>query len=36
MISLPMFTFDVEQARQSVKKLLNYDIEKIICYDGGV
>jgi glyoxylase-like metal-dependent hydrolase (beta-lactamase superfamily II) len=35
-ISLPMFTFDMEQARQSVKKLLDYDIEKIICYHGGV
>jgi glyoxylase-like metal-dependent hydrolase (beta-lactamase superfamily II) len=36
MISLPMFTFDMEQARRSVKKLLDYDIEKIICYHGGV
>ena len=35
-ISLPMFTFDMEQARQSVKKLLDYDIERIICYHGGV
>ena len=35
-ISIPMFTFDMEQARQSVKKLLDYDIEKIICYHGGV
>jgi glyoxylase-like metal-dependent hydrolase (beta-lactamase superfamily II) len=35
-ISLPMFTFDMELARQSVKKLLDYDIDKIICYHGGV
>jgi glyoxylase-like metal-dependent hydrolase (beta-lactamase superfamily II) len=35
-ISLPMFTFDMEQARQSVKKLLDYDINKIICYHGGI
>ena len=35
-ISLPMFTYDMEQARQSVKKLLDYDIDKIICYHGGV
>jgi glyoxylase-like metal-dependent hydrolase (beta-lactamase superfamily II) len=35
-ISLPMFTFDNEQAKKSVKKLLDYDIEKIICYHGGV
>ena len=31
-----MFTLDTEQARQSVKKFLDYDIEKIICYHGDV
>jgi hypothetical protein len=31
-----MFTLDTEQARQSAKKFLDYDIEKIICYHGGV
>ena len=36
LLSLPMFTFDTEQARQSVKKLLDFDIDKIICYHGGV
>jgi glyoxylase-like metal-dependent hydrolase (beta-lactamase superfamily II) len=35
-ISLPMFTFDMEQARHSVKKFLDYDIDKIVCYHGGV
>ena len=35
-ISHPMFTFDTEQARQSAKKLLDFDIDKIICYHGGV
>ena len=35
-ISPPMFTFDMEQARQSLKKLLEYDINKILCYHGGV
>jgi glyoxylase-like metal-dependent hydrolase (beta-lactamase superfamily II) len=35
-ISIPMFTYDMEQARQSVKKLLNYDIQKVVCYHGGV
>jgi glyoxylase-like metal-dependent hydrolase (beta-lactamase superfamily II) len=35
-ISLPMFTFDMEQARKSIKKLLDYDIDRIICYHGGV
>jgi glyoxylase-like metal-dependent hydrolase (beta-lactamase superfamily II) len=36
LISLPMFTLDTEQARRSAKKLLDYDIEKIIRYHGGV
>ena len=35
-ISRPMATLDMEQARQSVKKLLNFDIDKIICYHGGI
>lgn len=35
-ISPPMATFDMEQAKKSVKKLLDYDIEKIICYHGGI
>lgn len=35
-ISIPIFTFDMEEARESVKKLIDYDIEKIICYHGGV
>jgi hypothetical protein len=26
----------MEQARQSVKKLLDYDINRIICYHGGM
>lgn len=35
-ISPPMFTMDAEQAKKSVRKLLGYEIEKIICYHGGV
>lgn len=35
-VSLPMFTLDSEQAKKSVRKLLDYDIEKIVCYHGGV
>ena len=35
-ISRPTATFDMEQARQSVKKLLDYDMDKIICYHGGL
>lgn len=35
-ISRPMATLDMEQAKKSVKKLLDYDIDKIICYHGGI
>jgi Zn-dependent hydrolases, including glyoxylases len=35
-ISRPMVTLDMEQAKKSVKKLLDYDIDKIVCYHGGV
>jgi len=34
-IAAPQYTLDTEQAKRSVKKLLNYDIQKIICYHGG-
>jgi glyoxylase-like metal-dependent hydrolase (beta-lactamase superfamily II) len=36
LLSVPMYTLDTEQARESVKKLLDYDIDKIICYHGGI
>jgi glyoxylase-like metal-dependent hydrolase (beta-lactamase superfamily II) len=32
----PQYTLDMAQARESAKKFLKYDIEKIICYHGGV
>jgi glyoxylase-like metal-dependent hydrolase (beta-lactamase superfamily II) len=35
-ISMPMYTLDFEQAKQSVRKLLDYDIKEIICYHGGI
>jgi len=35
-ISRPMATLDMEQAKKSIKKLLDYDIDKIVCYHGGV
>jgi len=35
-ISRPMVTLDMEKAKKSVKKLLDYDIDKIVCYHGGV
>lgn len=30
------YTFDMEQAMESLKKLTKYDIETVICYHGGV
>lgn len=35
-ISRPTATLDMEQAKKSVKKLLDYDIDKIVCYHGGM
>lgn len=35
-IANPQFTLDIDMAKQSVKKLLNYDVDTIICYHGGV
>ncbi|MFW2501820.1 MBL fold metallo-hydrolase [Clostridium diolis] len=32
----PEYTFDMEQAMESLKKLTTYDIETVICYHGGV
>jgi len=32
----PAYTFDMPTAVKSAKTLLDYDIEKIICYHGGV
>lgn len=35
-IALPKYTLDINEARKSIKKLLTYDIERIICYHGGI
>lgn len=35
-IALPQYTLDINEARNSVKKFLNYDIDRIICYHGGI
>ena len=35
-IANPQYTLDLDKAKKSIKNLLNYDIEKIICYHGGV
>lgn len=32
----PSATFDMDEAKKSLKKLASYDIETIICYHGGV
>jgi glyoxylase-like metal-dependent hydrolase (beta-lactamase superfamily II) len=32
----PRFTLDMTTAMQSAKKLLNYDIQHVICYHGGL
>lgn len=34
--SNPQFTLDMVKAKESIKNLLNYDIEELICYHGGV
>ena len=35
-IALPQYTLDIEGAKRSIKKFLDYDIDRIICYHGGV
>lgn len=35
-IANPEYVLDMTGAVESVKKLLNYDIERVICYHGGV
>lgn len=35
-IANPQYTLDMEEARKSIEKLLNYDIHRIICYHGGI
>ena len=35
-IANPQYTLDMKEAKNSIKKLLNYDIDKIICYHGGI
>ena len=32
----PIFTVDMAEAKQSLKKLLDYEIDQIICYHGGL
>ncbi len=35
-IANPQYTLDMYIAKKSIKKLLDYDIDKIVCYHGGV
>lgn len=33
--AVPKYTLDIEESKRSIKKLLDYDIDRIICYHGG-
>ncbi|GAA0220591.1 MBL fold metallo-hydrolase [Metaclostridioides mangenotii] len=35
-IANPNYTLNIKEAKESVYKLLNYDIDKIVCYHGGI
>ena len=35
-IANPQYTLDIVEAKNSIRKLLNYEIDKIICYHGGI
>lgn len=35
-MAMPQFILNMQDAQNSIRKLLNYDIEKIICYHGGL
>lgn len=35
-IANPQYTLDIVEAKNSIKKLLNYEIDRIICYHGGI
>lgn len=35
-MAMPQFILNVQDAHDSIRKLLYYDIEKIICYHGGL
>ncbi|MEH7252387.1 MBL fold metallo-hydrolase [Neobacillus niacini] len=32
----PIYTLDMEQAKQSISRFLDYDIDKVICFHGGI
>lgn len=35
-IALPEYTLDIDEALRSIENISNYDVERIICYHGGV
>ena len=35
-IANPQYTLDMVAAKKSIIKLMNYEIDRIICYHGGV
>ncbi|WP_459481377.1 hypothetical protein [Clostridium saccharoperbutylacetonicum] len=35
-IALEQYTLDIEEVKRSIKRFLDYDTDKIICYHGGI
>jgi hypothetical protein len=35
-MAMAQYVLDADAAQESIRRLLNYDIEKIVCYHGGV
>lgn len=35
-MAMPQFVLNMQDAQESIRNLQNYDIEKIICYHGGL
>ena len=35
-MAMPQFVLNMQDAQDSIQNLQNYDIEKIICYHGGL
>ena len=35
-MAMPQYVLDMHDAQDSIRNLQNYDIEKIICYHGGI
>jgi glyoxylase-like metal-dependent hydrolase (beta-lactamase superfamily II) len=36
MIANPQYTLDMQKAKESIRKLMSYEIDTILCYHGGV